>query len=122
MQLVDQTRAPILLNRRDAAAEPDVLAAGGLARALQRVFDAARHEVERRVALRRERLAGMVRQHEHLAMIRRLVAPPPFPAFVGPRAAHGAEHVATKNPGTDTGEPALRELVVDARRAALVTE
>src|SRR5262245_5314368 len=122
VQLVDQARAPILLNRRDTPAEPHVLAGGGLACTRERVFDPARQEVECRIAFHRERLARMARQDEDLTMVRRLVAPPTFPAFVGPRAAHRAEHVAAQDPRAHVREPALRELVVDARRAALVAE
>src|SRR5262249_48844821 len=46
-------------------------------------------------------------------VIRRLVAPPALPAFVGPRAAHGAEHVAPEDPRADPREAARREIVVD---------
>src|SRR5688572_3050254 len=122
MQLVEQPSEQILPNRRDAATESNVLAARSFARALERFVNAARHEVKRRIAFHRERLAHVVRQHEHLAVVRRLVAPPPSPAFVGPRAAHGTEHVAAQDPRADVREPTLRELVVDARRAALVAE
>ncbi len=122
MQLVDQTLAQVLPDRRGAAADPHVLAAGRLARTLERFMNAARHEVERRAALHRERRARVVRQHERVAVIRRLVAPPPSPALVGPLAAHGAEHVAPENPCADVREAALRELVVDTRRAAFLTE
>ena len=122
MQLIEQARAQVLLNRRDATADAHILAAGRLARATQRFLNAARDEVERRAPFHRERLARVVRQHENLAMIRRVVAPPSSPTLVGPFAAHGAEHVAPENPCADVRETTLRELVVDARRAALVAE
>ena len=49
-------------------------------------------------------------------MVRRVVAPPALPAFVGPGPADRAEHVAAEDPGADILEAARRKGVVGARR------
>mgnify|MGYP003346669878 CR=1 FL=1 len=56
----------------------------------------------------------MMREHEHRHMIGRLVAPPALPTVVGPRSAHGTEHVAAENPGAD-----ILEAARDAAQALL---
>ena len=66
-----------------ATAETHVGAAGRGARLLERRLDAVGHEVERRAALHLDRLARVVREHEHRVVVRRLVTPPAVPA--GPR-------------------------------------
>ena len=55
-----------------------------------------------------------MREHEHLAIIGRGIAPPAFPAVVSPVAADGAEHVAAENPCADILETAFGHVVVDA--------
>src|SRR5204863_2388338 len=60
------------------------------------------------------------RQHEDRRVVRRLVAPPSLPAFVGPRSADGAEHVAAEDPGADPFECLRREIVVDAGLAVRI--
>src|SRR5215475_8104508 len=55
-----------------------------------------------------------MRQHEDGRVIRRLVAPPAFPAVVRPRAADGTKHVATENPGADSAKALLCDSVVDS--------
>jgi hypothetical protein len=54
----------------------------------------------------------MVGEHEDRHVVGRLVAPPTAPVFVGPRAAHRAEHVATKDPSTDVLESLGRHIVI----------
>src|SRR5581483_12318009 len=60
-----------------------------------------------RSSLHPERRPRVMRQHEDGRVIRRLVAPPALPAFVRPRASDRTEHVAPKNPGTDSGKALL---------------
>src|SRR5882724_11838471 len=55
-------------------------------------------------------------------VIGRVVAPPPLPGVVGPGSSDRPEHVAAHDPRSDVVEPARRKLVIDARRAALVSE
>src|SRR5262249_19630262 len=74
-------------------------------------------EPELGVALHFDWSSCVVRQHKHRRVIRRLIAPPAFPAFVRPRAADRPEHVAPENPGTDSGKALLRHPVVDTRFA-----
>src|SRR5436189_134855 len=49
-----------------------------------------------------------MRQHIDVAMIRRIVAPPPFPAVIRPVATDRAEHVAAENPSRETLKQATR--------------
>src|SRR3546814_5961127 len=76
MHLVDEIGFEILPDRRDAAANPDVAAARCLSRALQRLMDAAGHEVEGRAAVHLQRRARMVGEDEDWDMIGRRLAPP----------------------------------------------
>src|ERR1051325_8195794 len=55
----------------------------------------------------------MVCEDEHLRVIRRLIAPPAFPLFVGPGTSDWSEHVAAENPRADAGKTLRRHLVVD---------
>src|SRR5690606_35484183 len=64
----------------------------------------------------------MVRQHEDVAMIGRGFAPPAAPAFIRPRAADRAEHIAPHHPRADIFEAPRGHLLVDAVRAALLVE
>src|SRR5579885_2304372 len=121
MHFVDQALRQILPDRRYSAADPDVLSARSLARALQRRLDAVRDEIECGAVGHDERRAGVVRQNEYRGVIRRLFTPPSLPLIVGPDAADWAEHIAAKNPGADVLKSALRKLVVDIGRAALAT-
>lgn len=47
-------------------------------------------------------------------MIRWIVTPPAFPLIVRPFATNRAEHVATKDKGTETFHCSLRESVIKA--------
>src|SRR5262249_50794828 len=62
----------------------------------------------------------MVGENEHRCVIGRVIAPPTFPGIVLPRPAHGSEHVATKDRGTDVLEATRGKIVIDARRATLL--
>src|SRR5262249_30764751 len=86
---------------------------GGLLQGLVEITD----EAELRAALHGNRLARMMRKHEHGDVIGRVVTPPPLPLVVGPRPAHRPEHVAAEDPGADVLEAAPHEFVVDAGRA-----
>ena len=87
----------------------------------KRFLDAARHEPEFSAAFHRDRRARMVRQHEDRSVVRRLVAPPAFPAVIRPRPADGTEHVPPENPGTDAARTCAGEIIVDARLTAFQT-
>src|SRR5581483_7914648 len=113
VKIVEEARLQILADRRHAAADADVPIARGLARALQRFIDSARHEVEHRSSLHRERRARVMRQHEDRHVVRRFLAPPSLPALVRPGPADGAEHVAAHDPRSDILEASGREFVVD---------
>src|ERR1700680_805859 len=120
MELVNQAGTQILPNGGYPATDADVPLArcsGGL---LQRGVDAFGDEAKLRATRHPERRPRVMRQHEDGCVIRRLGAPPALPAVVRPRAAHRTEHVAPKNPGTDSGKALLRNFVVDPRLSILL--
>ena len=120
MHLVDQPGAKVLLNRMYSAANPHVQTSCRVAGAFKRTDDAVGDKVERGTAVHEDRLSVVVRQHEDLGVIRRVVAPPAFPARVGPRSSYWPEHVAPQNPGADIAESASGEVLVEAGCAGSV--
>src|SRR5579862_9457763 len=114
MKLVDQAGMQVLPNGGHAAANADVAPAGGGPRLIQRRVDAAGDKPELGAAGHAERWSWVMRQHEDGRVIRRFLAPPTLPVLVRPRAADGAEHVSTENPGAKAGEALLCDVVVDA--------
>src|SRR5580704_3530046 len=121
VHLVNQFGPQVLLNGGDTAAKPNVLSFGGFRRLLKRGVNAIRDEVERGPARHGKRLAWMVRQHEHRAMVRRIIAPPTFPVLVRPGTSNRPEHVSPHDPGAHIVKTALGECVVDAHLAAVLT-
>ena len=69
-----------------------------------------------------QRVAGVMGQHEDVAVIGRDIAPPAFPAGVLPGAAFVGEHVAAHDPCADVAEPARGEALVLARGAAILAD
>src|SRR4029450_11709153 len=122
VHFVDQTGLQVLPDRADATAEPDVLSPGDRSRSLQRGANAVGDEMEGRAAFHFNRLALMMRQHEHVGVIRRTVAPPALPAVVRPIATDGPEHVAAEDPCSDTFESAGRKVVVWTRGSVFAFE
>src|SRR5262245_7705524 len=114
MEIVDESGLQILADRGDAATDADILTSGDLTSEPKGRLDATRHEVELSATCHLERCTRMMRQHEDRRVIRRLIAPPPSPAFIGPRTANGSEHVPSENPCADSPEPQFGHLVVDA--------
>src|SRR5213594_135585 len=115
MQLVDQAGAQILPDSGYAAAEADVAAVRCSARLLQGGVNAFGHKAKLRTSRHPERRPRVMHQHEDGRVIRRLLAPPALPALVRPRAPDRTQHVAPKNPGTDSGKALLSDSVVDSR-------
>src|SRR5207244_11857834 len=105
----------ILPDSEYAAAEADVAAVRRGARLLQGGVNAFGDKAKLRPSRHPERRPRVMRQHEDGRVIRRLVAPPAFPALVRPRAPDRTEHVAPQNPGTDSGKALLSNSVVDSR-------
>lgn len=75
-------------------------------------MDALGDEVERGAALHAEGRTHVVREYEHVAVIRGLLAPPALPAVIGPAAAYGPEHVAAEDPGADILDAPRGEVIV----------
>src|SRR6266849_10784021 len=115
MQLVNQSGTQILPNSGCAATEADVAAAGCSGRLFQSGVNAFGDKAKLRTSRHPERRPRVMRQHEDGRVIRRLVAPPPLPAVVRPRAPDRTEHVAPEDPGTDSGKALLRDSVIDSR-------
>src|SRR2546427_9560362 len=120
MQLVNQGGAQILPNSGYAATEADVAAVCCSGRLLQSGLNAVGHKAKLRTPRHPKRRPRVMRQHEDGRVIRRLVAPPALPAVVRPRASNRTEHVAPKNPGTDSGKALLRNHVIDSRFAGVI--
>src|SRR3954470_24900357 len=119
MHLVDEPRLQILTHGRYAAADTNVLACCCFARTLQRFVDSAGDEMKRCVTRHLERLAWMVREHEHRHVIRRVVAPPAFPVFVRPCATNRPKHVAAHDPCAEVYEAAFGECVISVSCSSL---
>src|SRR3989454_991035 len=120
MQLVDQAGAQILPDSGYTATEADVAAVRCSARLLQGGANAFGDKAKLRASRHPERRPRVMRQHEDGRVIRRLVAPPALPVVVRPRALDRTEHVAPKNPGTDSGKALLRHSVIDSRLAIVI--
>src|ERR1700694_5590038 len=115
MQLINQGSAQILPNSGYAATEADVAAARCGGRLLQSGVYAFGDKAKLRTSRHPKRRPRVMRQYEDRRVIRRLVAPPALPAVVRPSASDRTEHVASKNPGADSGKALLRNSVIDSR-------
>src|ERR1043166_9156587 len=122
VHLVDQSGTQILADRRDPAAEAYILAPGRLVCAFERLVDPVRDKMKRSAAGHGERRTRIVGKYEYRDMVRRVVAPPSFPALVGPGAAHGSKHISSQDPRADVRKTARGKFVVGSRRAALAAE
>src|SRR6059036_1946820 len=100
------------------AADLDIALARGLPGATERFVNSAGDKMIDGPAFHRDRLARVVRQHKHRRMIGRILPPPAAPLVVGPRPAHGAEHVSAHDIRTDAFPEALGKIVVGTRRPA----
>src|ERR1044071_256861 len=76
VHLIDEPGAQILLNGRYAAAESNVTSLRRSLGALERSVYPFGDEVEGRVARHAQRRARMVREHEDVGVVRRVLAPP----------------------------------------------
>src|SRR5215471_13607604 len=113
MQLIDQRSLQVLPKCRYAAAEADIESARRGTGLLQCSVNAFGDKVKNGASRHGQRRAAVMRQHEDRSVIGRLVAPPALPAFIRPRSAYRAKHIAPENPGTDSGEALFRNAVVD---------
>ena len=100
---------------RDAAADADVLAAGGLAGRLERLGRRRVDEVERRAALHLDRRARVMGEDEDRRVERRVGTPPALPLRVLVPAGR-AELPGTHDLGADPRIVQPQEGVVDAAR------
>src|SRR5260370_22437739 len=120
MQLVNQGGAQILPYSGYAATEADVAAARSSGGLLQSGVHATSDKAKLRSSRHPERRPLVMCQHEDGRVIRRLVAPPALPAVVRPRASDRTEHIAPKNPGTDSGKALLPKSVIYSRLSTVI--
>src|SRR5206468_11664983 len=121
MQLVNQGGAQILPDSGYAATETHVATARRGSRLLQGGVNAVGDKAKLRASGHVRRRPRVVRQHEDERVIRWLVAPPALPTVVRPRASDRTEHVASENPGTDSGKALLGDAIIDARLSVVMT-
>src|SRR5436309_14752166 len=119
VQLIDEARTKILLDRVRSAANAHIHSVGCVARPIQRLLNTARDEVECRSAFHLDGRARVMSQDESWNVIGWVVPPPAFPAHVGPGTANRSEHVSSKNPGANVLETPRSEVVIDPRGAAI---
>src|SRR5581483_633670 len=119
MHLVDQTFLQILPDGLHASTDPDIFIVGCRFCLLERGMDPVGNEMERGAAFHLYGRASVVRQHEHVAMERWVVAPPAFPFIVRPRTSDRSEHIAPQDLGSDILEAAPGKVVVDSCCTAL---
>jgi hypothetical protein len=62
----------------------------------------------------------MMSENEDGSVVRRVVAPPTLPGFVGPRPADRSKHVAAEDPRANAVEATRREVIVNPSRAAIL--
>src|SRR3954451_5320816 len=113
VQLIDEARTEILLDSVGPAANAYVHSLGCIARAIERLVNSARDEIESRSAFHLDGRARVMSQDESWNVIGWVVSPPAFPVHVGPGTANGSEHVSAENPGAHILEAARSEVVID---------
>ena len=126
MEVVDEVLCQELSDRRRSAPEANIQSARRFRGDGQCFARAGVEEVEGRATFHLEWRAGVVREHEHRVVVRRVVSPPTLPLQVRPRSALRSEHVAAHDVRPDAGNPSAREEVVgvpgSAGRAVYLAE
>jgi len=79
MQFIDQPGGQILSDSGSSTTQPYIAVTRGSLRLFQCRMDAIRHKPKFRSTSHPERRPRVMSQHEDRYMIRRLIAPPPFP-------------------------------------------
>src|SRR5208337_1916062 len=120
MEVVNQSSAQKLLDRRNASTDPNVFPICGRGSALQGGLNAFGDEMERSLPSHRDRGPCVMGQHEHRSMEWRIIAPPTLPGFVRPGPSHRPKHVATHDPCSSIGETPGNKVIVNARCPVLV--
>jgi hypothetical protein len=74
-----------------------------------------------RAAFHLDRRAGVMRQHKHRTVVRRVIPPPAAPGVIGPGTTNRAEHVASHDPRADAHTKTRRDIVINAGGPAGLT-
>ena len=84
MQFIDQARLQILPDCRRPASDANVLAMSSLASAFKRNVNPLSNEMKGRATFHDQWRTRMMREHENLRMINRVLTPPASPALITP--------------------------------------
>src|SRR5262245_35026156 len=122
VQLVNEARTQVLLDRIRPSTNAHVEPVGGAARLVERLVNAPRDEVESSSARHLNGRAGVMRQDKNGNVIGRVVTPPPLPVLVRPRTADGSEHVSSEDPGSNILKATGSEVIVNPGRSAVLAE
>ena len=122
VQFINEAFAKILLDGVRPTADAHVHSAGRLACPFKRVANAARDEMEHRVAFHLDGWTCMMRHDEDRNVIRWIVSPPAFPVHVRPGPTKGAEHVPPENPSPNILKATSGEVIVNPGRAVVLPE
>src|ERR1700684_630965 len=112
VHVVDQICGEELTNSRRPSTDSHVELTCGLLGKGQCFDGRGIDKMEGRTAHHLDSRPRMVCQHEHRSVKHRIVTPPTFPIFIGPRAALGSELVAAHDFGTDAWGPIAGEGLV----------
>jgi len=121
MQFVNKLCVEVLLDRGDAAAEPDVSSIGSLMSKFEGGVNSIGDEMKGRPFIHGDRCARMMGQDENRDVIRWVTSPPALPRVVGPRTSNRPEHVTAQNPGTNVSQTAFHKVVINSSRASLAS-
>src|SRR4051812_17475207 len=82
VQLVDESRFEVLADRRDPAADLDILSLSRCRRSFERFADAPRDKMEDGAAFHLNRRLAVMRQNKYGAVVRRVLSPPAAPGVI----------------------------------------
>jgi hypothetical protein len=122
MQFIDQSLLKVLPDGRRSAPDADILSVGGFARSFKGDANPLGDEMKGSASLHDERRTRMMREHEYLRMVNRILTPPSSPALIRPSTAHWPEHISAHNPRAHIVEAALGKVVVYPGLSAFFAE
>src|SRR5580658_10115193 len=121
MHFVDLAGGEALPKDGHSTANANVLSFGRLFRFLESRLQPIGHEVKRVAAFHLERSPRVMREHKNRSVKRRIIAPPPLPRIVFPRASNWPKHIPAHNPGANIFETFRGHIVVNSRAPAALT-
>jgi hypothetical protein len=122
MQFIYQSLPKVLPDGRRSASDPDILSVGGIASPFKCGANPVSNEMKGRASLHYEWRTGMIREHENLRMVNRVLTPPSPPALIRPGTAHWPEHISAHDPGANIAEAARGKVVVNPGLSVFASE